>query len=166
MRVNAESHRRGGVTLVAVRATNDGDAPRRVRLANECSGPVWPPREGDLPAPGWDDGGWEGVLEPGASRALGYATPGSPADPPVSVAWTERAGDSERSATDAVTEFGDPRPPEDAVGPPDDGLPDDVRDWLGDVAERASDGDADAADRDAVAALAARASVLRERVEE
>jgi hypothetical protein len=166
MRVDAEAHRRGGVTLVAVRATNDDEEPLRVRLANDCAGPVWPPRDGDLPAPGWDGGGWEGVLKPGASRALGYATPGSPADPPVSVAWTERAGDSERAAGDAVAEFGDPRPPGDAVEPPDDGLPEDVQDWLGDVSRRASDGNPDAGDRDAVAALAARATVLRERVEE
>jgi len=181
--VATETHRRNGVTLVAVRVEHDDDGngegggtgrgdgrrepsgPRRVRLANECPGPVWPPREDGLPAPGWDDGGWEGVLAPGEVRPLGYATPGEPSEPPVSVAWTERAADGgPPDVADAVAEFGDPRPPRDAVPAPDDGLPEPVREWLGGVSARATGDAATPADREAVSALAARASVLRERV--
>jgi hypothetical protein len=177
MRVATETHRRNGVTLVAVRVEHDGGGtageadergaqPQRVRLANECAGPVWPPREDGLPAPGWDDGGWEGVLAPDEVRPLGYATPGEPSEPPVTVAWTERAADGPPDAREAVAEFGDPRPPRDAVPAPDSGLPESVRDWLGDVSTRATADAETAADREAVSALAARASVLRERVTE
>jgi hypothetical protein len=166
VRVTTETHRRNGVTLVAVRVDHEGEQCRRVRLANECEGPVWPPREDGLPAPGWDDGGWEGVLDPGERRPLGYATPGEPSDPPVSVAWTERAADGPPDASEAVAAFGDPRPPRDAVPDPETGLPEAVRDWLGDVSSRASEDEADEADREAVSALAARATVLRERVDD
>ena len=166
MRVATETHRRNGVTLVAVRVEHDGEQRQRVRLANECAGPVWPPREDGLPAPGWDDGGWEGVLDPGERKPLGYATPGRPADPPVTVAWTERAAEGPPDAREAVAEFGDPRPPRDAVPEPDTALPDAVRDWLGGVSARASEDEETPTDREAVSALAARASVLRERVDE
>jgi len=165
MHVATETHRRNGVTLVALRVERDGDQPLRVRLANECPGPVWPPREDGLPAAGWDDGGWEGVIAPGGTKPLGYATPGEPRDPPVRVAWTERAAAAgPPDASEAVAEFGDPRPPRDAVPAPDTVLPESVRDWLGDVSTRASEGEQTSDDREAVSALAARASVLRERV--
>ncbi|MFB6072109.1 MAG: hypothetical protein ABEJ88_03985 [Halobacterium sp.] len=166
MRLETETHRRGGVTLVAVRVCNDGDEPTRVRVANRCAGAVWPPREYGLPAPGWDDGGWEGVVDPGETRPLGYATPGEPADPPAEFAWTERAADAELTPGDAVADFGDPRPPRDAVGEPASALPDGVREYLDGVAERAADGGETDVDRERVAALAARASRLREAVDE
>lgn len=166
MRVATETHRRGGVTLVAIRVEHDGEQRQRVRLANECAGPVWPPREEGLPAPGWDDGGWEGVLDPGERKPLGYATPGEPRDPPVTVAWTERAAEGPPDASEAVAEFGDPRPPRDAVPEPDTALPESVRDWLGDVSARASGDEETPEDQEAVSALAARANLLRERVGE
>ena len=166
MRLETETHRRGGVTLVAVRVTNDGDQPQRVRVANRSDGTVWPPRQRGLPEPGWDDGGWEGVLDAGATRALGYATAAPPADPPVEFAWTERSADGEPTTTEAFAEFGDPRPPRDVVAPPTTALPKDVHEWLAAVSERATDGEATDADREGVAALAARAGVLQARVEE
>jgi hypothetical protein len=151
---------------VAVRVEHDGEQCQRVRLANECAGPVWPPREDGLPEPGWDDGGWEGVLDPGERKPLGYATPGEPTDPPVTVAWTERAAEGPPDASEAVAQCGDPRPPRDAIPEPDTALPDSVRDWLGSVSTRASEDKETPGDREAVSALAARASVLRERVDE
>lgn len=166
MRLETETHRRGGVTLVAVRVTNDGDAPQRVRVANRCDGEMWPPRRNGLPAPGWDDGGWEGVVDSGATRPLGYATADPPADPPVEFAWTERAAGGEPTAAGAVADFGDPRPPRDAVEPPVTALPEGVQEWLDGVSERATDGEATETDREGVAALAARAGVLRTQVEE
>lgn len=166
MRLETETHRRGGVTLVAARVRNDGEEARRVRMANRCDGSVWPPREHGLPATGWDDGGWEGVLEPGETQPLGYATPAAPASPPVEFAWTERAAGSEPTAAGALADLGDPRPPRDAVTPPESGLPDRVREWLGSVADRAESGEATEADREGVGVLAARAKRLREAVEE
>ncbi|MFC3477648.1 DUF7857 domain-containing protein [Halobacterium litoreum] len=166
MRLETEVYRRDGVTLVAVLVHNDDDHPVRVRVANRCAGAVWPPREGDLPAPGWDDGGWEGVVEPGGRRALGYATPGAPGSPPAEVAWTERAADGVPTTAEAVADLGDPRPPRDAVTPPAEAVPEETRAWLSGVSERATDGDATDADRESVAALAARATRLREAVDE
>lgn len=165
MRLETQTHRRSGVTLVAVRVANDADHACRVRVANECPGVVWPPRERGVPAPGWDDGGWEGVVGEDETRALGYATPAEPADPPAAFAWTERAADGDPTPAETFADLGDPRPPADAVAVPESVLPDAVREWLDGVAERAERGTATESDRDAVAALAARASRLREAVE-
>lgn len=166
MQLESETHRRSGVTLVAVRVTNDDEEARRVRVANRCDGPVWPPRERDIPVAGWDDGGWEGVLEPGETKPLGYATPATPASPAVEFAWTERAADGEPpTGSDALAQLGDPRPPHDAVTPPETGLPDRVREWLAAVSERAEADEATDADREGIGVLAARANRLREAVE-
>lgn len=167
MQLESETHRRNGVTLVAVRVTNDDEQVRRVRVANRCGGSVWPPRDRGAPVPGWDDGGWEGVLDPDETRPLGYATPAAPASPPVEFAWTERAAGGETaSAADTLVNLGDPRPPRDAVTPPESGLPDRVREWLSAVSERVEADEATDADREGVGVLAARASKLREAVEE
>jgi hypothetical protein len=198
MRLETETHRRRGVTLVAARVVNDGDHATRVRVADQCGGSVWPPREDGLPVVGWDDGGWEGVVDAGETRALGYATPAEPATPPAGFAWTERAADAdhspgERYASDqssgeptsgdsvagearirgsdptpgeTLADLGDPRPPRDAIAPPATVLPDAVRNWLDRVGARAEAGDVTDADRERVAALGARATRLREVLEE
>lgn len=178
MRLETETDRRRGVTLVAARVVNDGDDAARVRVADQCGGSVWPPREDGVPVAGWDDGGWEGVVPAGTSKPLGYATDATPASPPVAFAWTERAAGGETSSTAALADLGDPspaaaladlgdpRPPRDAIAPPAAVLPDGVREWLDGVAERAEVGDATDADREGVAALEARARRLREAVEE
>jgi hypothetical protein len=158
---------RTDVSLVELTVENPTDRPRRVRVANRLDGPVWPPRREGVPEAGWDDGGFEAVLAPGGRRALGYASPAEPVEPPAELVWTERAGQSERtndpgrsddatamtatptggtaSATAAavVRSLGDPRPPADAVPrptPADDSgspIPDPVESWLSGVAERA-----------------------------
>ncbi|MFB6270696.1 MAG: hypothetical protein ABEH83_12170 [Halobacterium sp.] len=165
MRLETESDRRRGVTLVAARVVNDGDHAVRVRVADQC-GSVWPPRDEGVPAPGWDGGGWEGVVKAGETKPLGYATPAEPNDPPVEFAWTERAAGGGPSAAETFADLGDPRPPRDAVAPPTTTLPDGVREYLDGVSERARDGDATDGDREAVAALVARAGRLRREVEE
>lgn len=125
-----------GVALVALVVANPTPAPRRVRVANRLDGPVHPPRREGVPEAGWDDGGFEGVVAPGATRPLGYACPAEPAEPPVEVVWTERAAATERGyggkAEDAVADeptaidddptpesvvraLGTARPPADAV---------------------------------------------------
>ncbi|WP_232686538.1 hypothetical protein [Halobacterium zhouii] len=163
MRLETEAFRRGGVTLVAARVTNDSDDPRRVRVADRCGGSVLPPRTNGLPIAGWDDGGWEGVVDAGETRPVGYATRAPPTDPPADVVWSERAA-SDPTPAATLDDLGDPRPPRDAVTPPATDLPDGVREWLDGVSRRASDGENTRRDREGLRALAARTSVLRESV--
>lgn len=163
MRLDCETTERDGVTLVACRLTNNGDHPCRVRVANRLDGLVWFPRVGRVPARGWDEGGYEGVLGPGASRPLGYATPASPApsaDPPAEVVWSERAARADRETTpaDAARALPDSRPPRAAVPEPEPGLPPAVAAWLTGL-ER---GDLAAADRRTLDAVAGRIAALRE----
>lgn len=115
------------VTLVEVIVTNDGP-PRRVRISNELDGPVWPPRTQGLPAPGWNEHGYEGRVE--NRRVLGYSTPAPAVEPPVSVEWLESVGEEKQrfdrhSAVPTIEPdptpnsvsraLSDPRPPRDAV---------------------------------------------------
>lgn len=108
---------RAGISLVTLVVENPTDAAQRVRVANLLDGPVWPPRREGIPEAGWDDGGFEGVVGPGESRSLGYATPATPAEPtpteepsaepsvepptdstepPAELVWTERGGETEQ----------------------------------------------------------------------
>ena len=172
MRLDTSLERTGGVTLVAVRVTNTADRAKRVRVANRLDGPVWPPSVGGRPAPGWDDGGYEGVLDAGEVRSLGYATPADTAEchvssAPVEVAWVEDAPngppDEPPSPGVVVAELGDPRPPRDAL-PPSSGLtevPPDVRAWLDRVEDRVTAGTATPADRETLDRVVGRANDLR-----
>lgn len=111
-----------GATLVTVRVRNEAAVPRRVRVRNELPGPVLPPRREGVPERGWDEGGFEGVLDAGEERALGYACPvADGGDRPVSVASLGRAeGGREVDREDeAVRALGRARPPADAVPTPD-----------------------------------------------
>ncbi|MFB6082255.1 MAG: hypothetical protein ABEJ67_05480 [Halanaeroarchaeum sp.] len=121
MDIDVRTDRTGTVTLVSVVVRNPDPAPRRFRLTNHLAGPLWPPRVHGVPAAGWDDDGFEGVVRGDATQALGYASPTEPPtdEPPAGIAWTEPAGDSEVGPTAAgvVREFGDPRPPVDVVVP-------------------------------------------------
>lgn len=164
---------RAGVALVELTVANPDPSARRVRVANRLDGPVWPPRREGVPAAGWDDGGFEGVVGAGRRRALGYASPapGPPAEPPAEVVWTERAGDA--ASTDAgaveatpagvVRDLGDGRPPADAVPrpapDPEPPIPDAVETWLAGFEDKTALTDAE---RDALRAVASRARELRE----
>lgn len=124
--------REDGVTLVTGHVRNP-DRPRRVRLANQLDGPLWPPRVDGVPADGWDEDGLECVLGADELRAVGYATPAEPAEEPMTVVLaepvdpdTEPAGDSPAAApavpntpNGIVRELGSPRPPRDAVPTPE-----------------------------------------------
>lgn len=172
MRLDTSLERTGGVTLVAVRVTNTADRAKRVRVANQLDGPVWPPRIGGRPAPGWDDGGYEGVLDADETRSLGFATPGTPPEPQpeasgVAVAWVEDAPnglpDEPPSPGVIVGELGDPRPPRDAL-PSSSGLtevPPDVSAWLDRVESRVTAGTATPADRETLDRVVGRANDLR-----
>lgn len=121
MHLDTTVHERDRVTFVSLVVTNGTDGPRRFRVANRLDGPVWAPRVHGLVAAGWDEAGYEGVLAAGATRPLGYATSGSPADPAAELAWSEPAGETEPAKAGGksiIRDFGDPRPPRDVVLPP------------------------------------------------
>jgi hypothetical protein len=128
--------REDGVTLVTGHVRNPG-RPRRVRLANDLDGPVWPPRTSGVPVAGWEDDTFECIVDAGEVRPVGYATPAPPADEPMTVVASEPAdADSipetaassrdtspvpevENSPAGVVRALGSPRPPRDAVPTPD-----------------------------------------------
>lgn len=123
--------REESVTLVTGSLSNP-DRPRRIRLENCLDGPVWPPRRRGVPAAGWTDDGVEWTLDAGETRALGYATPAPPADPPMVVAEAEpvepdasadfeprvAVPDVEDSVDGVLRTLGSPLPPRDAVPTP------------------------------------------------
>ncbi|MDZ7849999.1 MAG: hypothetical protein U5K70_04020 [Halodesulfurarchaeum sp.] len=119
-----------GASLVSAVVENPHDEPARFRVENDCDGPVWPPRRRGYVEPGWDESGYEGVLEPGECVSLGYAVPAEPAEPPARLAWTEpatsidRGGDAgtsavvdEHAADSTARSFTDPRPPRGVLSP-------------------------------------------------
>lgn len=115
--------REGEVSLVSVVLRSS--RARRVRIRPTVEGPVWPPRRRGVPAAGWDDGEFEGVVE--GRRAVGFATPADLSDGPVEVRWSgpadpdpafERHPDVppvETTTAGVLRALGDPRPPRDAV---------------------------------------------------
>ncbi len=122
---------RDDVTLVTAVVRGEGER-RRVRLANRLDGPIWPPRRQGFPEDGWDDRGVSVVVPATGRRAVGYASPAPPADPPLELVKSvpadegkapDRTPDFEFAALDSagavVRELGDPSPPRDAVPLPD-----------------------------------------------
>lgn len=107
-----------GVTLVACRLASD--VRRRVTVEPTHDGPIWPPRRQGVPAAGWTDGSWTGEVPADGRRALGYATPTDPADPPARIVATESPTDEAVTAREAIRSLGDPRPTRDAVPPATD----------------------------------------------
>lgn len=116
-RLECDSERVDGVTLVRCRLATD--AMVRVTVEPTHDGPIWPPRRQGVPAPGWADGTWTGVVRPDGPRGLGYATPATVDDgtDPATVAAVEpaEAGDGPVSPRDVVRALGDPAPARDAV---------------------------------------------------
>lgn len=121
MDCHATAHEIDGATLVSVLVENPHEEGARFRLANELDGPVHPPRRRGHPEAGYDEAGYEGVLEPGERAALGYSVPAPSADPPATIAWTEPAETTERrpDAAAVARRFRDPRPPRSVVSPID-----------------------------------------------
>jgi len=120
MDCTASTETAGGVTFVSVIVANQTATPRRFRIENRLDGPLWAPRVQGVLAAGWDESGFEGVVAANATRALGYASPADPVDPPVELVSTDAADDSTDplpGATDIVRSLGDPRPPADVVAP-------------------------------------------------
>ncbi|WP_340098588.1 hypothetical protein [Salinibaculum salinum] len=109
----------GAATLVSL--TLSSAEPIHVRVENCLDGPVWPPRKQGVPAAGWDEEGFSGVVD--GRLALGYACPADPADQPAHIV-EERppADEAEPTARSLVRELGDASPPRDAVGPTVDAI--------------------------------------------
>lgn len=143
-----------GVTFVGATCRSDAEEPTRVRIVSRVE-PVWPPRRHGVPLAGWNDGGYEGVVDAGEAVALGFATPATVDGEPVAVAWTEPAAEVD-VAGDPVRALGDPRPPRDAVPSPQV-LPAAVADWLNETTERVEIRESESTDREALRRVAARA---------
>lgn len=131
-RIECHHGRIDGVTLVTCRLASD--AAVRVTVEPTHDGPVWPPRRQGVPAEGWTDGTWTGVVEADRPRGVGYATPTDVGDgDPVTIAAVEPAdgeecdagdcdtthGQDAISARDVIRSLGDPSPARDVVGPGD-----------------------------------------------
>ncbi|EMA34522.1 hypothetical protein [Haloarcula japonica] len=116
---DCRAERVDGVTLVTA-TVGDIPEPTRITVRNRLDGPLWPPRTQGIPAAGWSEDGFEGVVRPG-THALGYATPAPPSAQPAELVRAEPAPDTtsadERldSADAVLRELGDPAPPADAV---------------------------------------------------
>jgi hypothetical protein len=104
-----------GVTLVRLVARSEARAT--VRIESQLDGPVWPPRTRGVPEAGWDERGYEGVVEPDDRLVLGYASPAAPTTPPATIT-EERAPDPEASELTPealLRTLGEAAPPRDAV---------------------------------------------------
>lgn len=116
--IECDHDRVAGVTLVECRIASD--VAQRVTVEPTHDEPIWPPRRQGVPARGWHDDGWTGVVPADGHRALGYATPVEPDGQPARIAATDRpAADESLTARDVVRSLGDPTPTRDAV-PPDE----------------------------------------------
>jgi hypothetical protein len=73
--VSQRTTRRDGVTFAHVVVENASSERRRVRLAVECDGALWPPRRQGIPMAGWDEDAVTVTVAAGGSRGLGFATP-------------------------------------------------------------------------------------------
>jgi hypothetical protein len=145
-----------GVTLVRLVARSEARAT--VRIESQLDGPVWPPRTRGVPEAGWDERGYEGVVEPDDRLVLGYASPAAPTTPPATIT-EERGPDPEESdlTPEALLRtLGEAAPPREAVPAGEstggraastDGIGDDGRNradepaarfdrWFGDVERR------------------------------
>jgi hypothetical protein len=86
----------GGVTLVQATVTNTRGTSQAVRLENQLEGLSWPPRRAGIEPPEWDGDYWEGTVQPGERRGLGYASPAEPIDQPLTVVDVRRATSADR----------------------------------------------------------------------
>lgn len=106
-----------GVTLVECRLASE--ARERVTLEATHEAPIWPPRRQGVPAAGWDEPRWTGVVPADGPLALGYATPAEPSDPPMRIVDSDPPPDKATTPGPraVIRALGDPRPPRDAVEP-------------------------------------------------
>ncbi|SDQ18558.1 DUF7857 domain-containing protein [Natronobacterium texcoconense] len=95
--IETETERRHGVTFVNAAVTNERSTPQLILLEPRVDGQIWSPRPGTATAAEWTDGSWSGVVEPGRTRGLGFATPESPTDRPLEFVSATRVSSDEVS---------------------------------------------------------------------
>lgn len=177
MEVEYETDERCGITLVEVQVRNPDPTDRTIQVTPTVDRPVLPPRVDGHPADGWDESGYEGVIEARGQLPLGFAVTGTAPDPPVEVEVVHGPGnDGDRTAVRRVLQqLGDPRPPR--TPDPESGteidegersgsgangdVPPAIDAWFERIATRLQAGEPVARDR--VAAVAERAVELRDR---
>lgn len=100
--VETESASLEGTTYVRAIVRNTRSTPQRVRLESTVPGPVWTPQCYGPVTANWEDRSWEGVVDPGRCRGVGFATPGDVDDGPLlRLASVSRADPAERSESTA-----------------------------------------------------------------
>jgi hypothetical protein len=139
---------RDGVALVTVSLANPTPVDRVAAVENRLDGDVLPPRTAGVPEPGWDAGGFRGVVAAEGCRVLGFACRAPAVDPPVRVADAGRATGADypdrTSPAAARRRLGSPRPPTDAVPVPAvDGESGDDADGASSAGDPEPTGDAD-----------------------
>ncbi|WP_121743849.1 DUF7857 domain-containing protein [Natronorubrum halophilum] len=100
--VDCETDRRAGVTFVTAVLTNTRTTRQTVRLESRLDGPTWPPRRDGVTEPEWDGDVWEGTVEPGRCRGVGFADPAPPTEPPLEILEVSRASDENTMPSDDV----------------------------------------------------------------
>lgn len=120
MNLTAAVEERNGVALVELEVENSTRTTRRVRIQNELSGVLLPPRRHGSVVEGFDEEGVTVTIAAGGHRAIGYACRAEAESPPATLVGSEPCDPGEvdeRSADDILVALGDPRPPRDAVTP-------------------------------------------------
>ena len=100
--LESDCDRQDGVTYVRATIENTRRTPQIVRLESKIEGPVWAPGRGLVGSPRWDGQVWEGTINPGRIRGMGFASPAEPpavpALDPVELIDTERVSPEEAPA--------------------------------------------------------------------
>lgn len=99
--IEPTADRSNGVTTVRVRCTNTRSTTQRIRLRNALEGPTWPPRRDGVVDPHWDEDCWEGVVGPGRTVGIGFATPEPPATSLVELVSSDRVDPGQTDDHDA-----------------------------------------------------------------
>jgi len=92
--LDAKTNRHGEATLVQATVTNTFGTPQQVTLESQTE-TTWPPRFRGSLRPEWTNGRWEGRLEAGQRRALGFATPETIPGEPLVIESAKRAPDGQ-----------------------------------------------------------------------
>lgn len=100
--VDATCERHDTTTLVRGLVTNTRSTPQRVRLRSRLEGPTLAPKRADRE---WDGDVWTGIVRPGRTRGIGFASPAPPVDTPVAVVDTRRADDESIDRLEFDTDF-------------------------------------------------------------
>lgn len=103
--------RDGAITRVRVTVHNGRTTPQRVELESTLDGPVWAPESGPIPTPEWDGDTWTGVVGPGTSRGLGFATPAEPVEEPLRIVSVERATEDPADGDRVILDLDEAAPP-------------------------------------------------------